>query len=98
MSQPQVSRWESGDVAAGADDALKLVALAKEMGVHVEHGIPKPTAKAQNEALDDAAQPVLIVSGDRRHESHLPDPDLERREAAAADLQAKEDGEAGKRK
>lgn len=36
IPQPRVSRWESGDVAAGADDALKLVALAKEMGVHVE--------------------------------------------------------------
>lgn len=36
MSQPQVSRWESGSGTASADDALKLLALAKEMGVHEE--------------------------------------------------------------
>lgn len=56
------------------------------------------TKPEPDDALSDAAQPVLIVSGDRRHESHLPDPDLERRESAAAELQAKEAGEAGKRK
>lgn len=27
ISQSRISRWESGDVAAGADDALKLVEL-----------------------------------------------------------------------
>jgi len=27
ISQSRISRWENGDVAAGADDALKLVAL-----------------------------------------------------------------------
>lgn len=36
-------------------------------------------ATTRNEVLEDAAQPVLIVSGDRRHESHLPDADLDRR-------------------
>ena len=41
MSQPQVSRWESGEVADSAHEALKLVALAKEMGVHVERATPK---------------------------------------------------------
>lgn len=33
IPQPRVSRWESGDVAAGADDALRLLDLAKEYGV-----------------------------------------------------------------
>lgn len=27
ISQSRISRWENGDVAAGADDALKLVDL-----------------------------------------------------------------------
>lgn len=36
IPQPRVSRWESGDVPAGADDAIKLIALAKEMGIEVE--------------------------------------------------------------
>ncbi len=27
ISQSRISRWENGDVAAGADDALKLMAL-----------------------------------------------------------------------
>lgn len=36
IPQPRISRWESGEVAAGADDALKLVALAKEHGIPVE--------------------------------------------------------------
>ena len=27
ISQSRISRWENGDAAAGADDALKLVAL-----------------------------------------------------------------------
>jgi transcriptional regulator with XRE-family HTH domain len=38
IPQPRISRWEGGDVAAGADDALKLVALAKEFGVYPEPG------------------------------------------------------------
>ena len=33
IPQPRVSRWESGDVAAGADDAIRLLGLAKEYGV-----------------------------------------------------------------
>lgn len=33
IPQPRVSRWESGDVAAGADDAIRLLDLAKEYGV-----------------------------------------------------------------
>lgn len=31
IPQPRLSRWESGDVAAGADDALKLQALEDEL-------------------------------------------------------------------
>lgn len=31
-----MSQWESGKVPAGVDDALKLVAFAKEMGVQIE--------------------------------------------------------------
>lgn len=33
IPQPRVSKWESGQVAAGAEDALKLISLAKEEGV-----------------------------------------------------------------
>jgi transcriptional regulator with XRE-family HTH domain len=31
IPQPRLSRWESGDVATGADDALKLQALEQEL-------------------------------------------------------------------
>ena len=31
-----MSQWESGKVPAGVDDALKLVAFAKDMGVQIE--------------------------------------------------------------
>lgn len=31
ISQSRISRWENGDAAAGADDALKLVALADSL-------------------------------------------------------------------
>ena len=31
IPQPRISRWESGDVAAGADDALKLMELASKL-------------------------------------------------------------------
>ena len=43
IPQPRVSRWESGDVATGADDALKLVDLAKEMGIPVPEFVKSPT-------------------------------------------------------
>ena len=50
IPQPRISRWGAGEVAAGADDALKLVALAKEMGVEeepaAEHA-PESTATEQ---------------------------------------------------
>lgn len=32
IPQPRLSRWESGDVATGADDALKLQELERELG------------------------------------------------------------------
>lgn len=31
ISQSRLSRWENGEVPAGADDALKLVALQREL-------------------------------------------------------------------
>lgn len=30
ISQSKLSRWEAGEIAAGADDALKLLDLAKK--------------------------------------------------------------------
>lgn len=32
IAQHKISRWESGDIPAGASDALKLIELAAEMG------------------------------------------------------------------
>ena len=31
IAQSKISRWESGDIPAGASDALKLIELAKEV-------------------------------------------------------------------
>lgn len=31
ITQPKLSRWEAGNVAAGAEDALKLAALVEEL-------------------------------------------------------------------
>ena len=31
IAQSKISRWESGDVPAGASDALKLIKLAREV-------------------------------------------------------------------
>ena len=31
IAQSKISRWEAGDIPAGASDALKLIALAKEV-------------------------------------------------------------------
>ena len=55
ISQSKLSRWESGEIAAGADDALKLLALAK-------HPAPKKQAtqghkEAANGWPELAAQP-----------------------------------------
>ena len=41
ISQSRISRWEKGDVAAGAEDALKLVALSELL-----FKTPKRKAKA----------------------------------------------------
>ena len=45
IPQPRLSRWESGDVPAGADDALKLAALARELAAADDApATPNPTA------------------------------------------------------
>ena len=44
IAQSKISRWESGDVPAGAADALKLVALAKK--VEAKPRKPKTTTEA----------------------------------------------------
>ena len=31
IAQSKISRWEAGDIPAGASDALKLIELAKEV-------------------------------------------------------------------
>ena len=31
IAQSKISRWEAGDIPAGASDALKLIKLAKEV-------------------------------------------------------------------
>lgn len=45
IPQPRISRWESGDVAAGANDALKLIALAAQL---------EESATARSAAAQDA--------------------------------------------
>ena len=44
IAQHKISRWESGDIPAGASDALKLIELAAEMEV------APPRAEAQEAA------------------------------------------------
>jgi len=46
IAQSKISRWEAGDVPAGASDALKLIELAKE----VEAAAPARKAKPAPEA------------------------------------------------
>ncbi len=46
MPQPRLSRWESGDVPAGADDALKLFDLARTEGLLPDE-LPAVAAKAE---------------------------------------------------
>ena len=43
IAQSKISRWEAGDVPAGASDALRLIELAKEVAA---------TAPARGEAKD----------------------------------------------
>lgn len=48
IPQPRISRWESGDVAAGADDALKLMDLAaklKRRAKAAAHSTPTPATQ-----------------------------------------------------
>lgn len=52
-----MSQWESGKVPAGADDALKLVAFAKGMGVQIEEAEFDQALDAQ---MAEAAQAGLI--------------------------------------
>lgn len=50
IPQPRLSRWASGEVPAGVDDALKLIALAKELGVpedEMPFGVVTPIAEKQ---------------------------------------------------
>ena len=44
IAQSKISRWEAGDVPAGASDALKLIELAAEIDA------PAPARKAKVEA------------------------------------------------
>lgn len=38
IAQHKISRWESGDIPAGASDALKLIKLAAEIDAPTAHG------------------------------------------------------------
>ena len=38
IAQHKISRWESGDIPAGASDALKLMELAAEIDTPTAHG------------------------------------------------------------
>lgn len=51
IAQSKISRWEAGDVPAGASDALRLIELAKE----VEDAA---TAPARGEAQESTLQEV----------------------------------------
>lgn len=46
IPQPRLSRWASGDVPAGVDDALKLIALGRELGVPDEELPSAPATEA----------------------------------------------------
>lgn len=43
IAQSKISRWEAGDVPAGASDALKLIELAKEVEAAAPARKAKPT-------------------------------------------------------
>lgn len=55
MPQPRVSRWEAGEVPTGADDALKLAALLRE--VEANRGTAAPSGTA-GDADAEAGEPV----------------------------------------
>lgn len=48
IPQPRLSRWENGEVAAGADDALRLQELERELTKHSRNrrSTDKPQARA----------------------------------------------------
>lgn len=46
IAQSKISRWEAGKVAAGAEEALRLVALADEL-----QAAPQPSAQAAEEEV-----------------------------------------------
>jgi len=79
IPQPRVSRWENDDAPAGADDALRLAELARE----VLSGDPAPAPTPEDLATTPAppAEPdreQIERGGDRRSGE-------ERRPAPAAD-------------
>ena len=55
IAQHKISRWESGDIPAGASDALKLIELAAEMGA--------ATAPARGEAQEAATAEPITTEG-----------------------------------
>ena len=61
IPQPRMSQWESGKVPAGADDALKLVAFARVMGVQLHEETNDPIFETQ---LVEAAKAGVIERRD----------------------------------
>lgn len=61
IPQPRISRWGSGDVAAGADDALKLMALASEVGFQVDIKTPLERAIARAGGLTEMAKKLGVT-------------------------------------
>lgn len=55
MPQPRVSRWEAGEVPTGADDALKLAALLREVQANEAAAAP---SGAESDAHAEAGEPV----------------------------------------
>ena len=50
MPQPRVSRWEAGEVPTGADDALKLAQLLREVEAQQQTALPAKEPAPQPEA------------------------------------------------
>lgn len=50
MPQPRVSRWEAGEVPTGADDALKLAQLLREVEAQQQSAPPAQEPAQQPEA------------------------------------------------
>lgn len=49
MPQPRVSRWEAGEVPTGADDALKLAQLLREVEAQQQSALAAQEAATQAE-------------------------------------------------